>query len=373
MANLRDRLASARPVLLAVAAGLVVGTVFGWRFLGWVLFPVTYVNADPTALREDYKEAYIAMVADSFSIDLDITLAHQRLAGFSNQELSNSFAKIRTDLQGKGRDAPAARIQRLADSLGIKVASSAGGTPSQSPPVGATPAAAPAPGGTLPLGLILGALGLLLIVVGVGGFIWFMVARRRSNGNSDSEPIPLRPRDRAPARQAQPPQARARAPAVYLPPAPADAPPAAGATELGHFVTTYKIGDDGYDTSFSVESPDGEFLGECGVGISEVVGDGPQRVTAFEVWLFDKNDIKTVTKVLMSDYAYNNEAIRHKLQARGDAVLASPGGEVVLETESLWVSATIAEMAYGSSSTPQSFFARLTMELAPTVKNKAPA
>ncbi|MBI1801826.1 MAG: hypothetical protein HYR71_09395, partial [Chloroflexi bacterium] len=77
LANLRDRLASARPVLLPVAAALVVGTVFGWLVLGWVVFPVTYVNSDPTALREDYKEAYIAMVADSFSIDLDITLARQ--------------------------------------------------------------------------------------------------------------------------------------------------------------------------------------------------------------------------------------------------------------------------------------------------------
>jgi hypothetical protein len=44
--------------------------------------------------------------------------------------------------------------------------------------------------------------------------------------------------------------------------------------------------------------------GECGVGISETIGVGdPKKVTAFEVWLFDKNDIQTVTKVLMSAHA----------------------------------------------------------------------
>ncbi|MCA1553004.1 MAG: hypothetical protein LC737_01360, partial [Chloroflexi bacterium] len=124
---------------------------------------------------------------------------------------------------------------------------------------------------------------------------------------------------------------------------------------------------------FSIETPTGEFLGECGVGISEVVGESPQKVTAFEVWLFDKNDIKTVTKVLMSDYAYNNEQIRKKLQARGDAVLAQKGREVELETDALRVVASVSDMAYGSGGSPQSFFSKLTIELAPTVKNKVPA
>jgi hypothetical protein len=142
-----------------------------------------------------------------------------------------------------------------------------------------------------------------------------------------------------------------------------------GEPPLGHFVTTYKLGDDGYDTSFSIELPTGEFLGECGVGISDVVGEGPQKVTAFEVWLFDKNDIKTVTKVLMSDYAYNNDTIRKKLQARGDAIQAGRGQEVVLETEALRVRAVVSDMAYGSGGLPQSFFAKMTIELAPTIKS----
>ena len=66
-------------------------------------------------------------------------------------------------------------------------------------------------------------------------------------------------------------------------------------------MTTYRQGDDLYDDSFSIDSVNGEFLGECGVWVSRklsVLRD-PKKVTALEVWLFDKNDIQTVTKILM--------------------------------------------------------------------------
>ena len=66
-------------------------------------------------------------------------------------------------------------------------------------------------------------------------------------------------------------------------------------------MTTYVLGDDLYDESFSIDTASGDFLGEYGVGVSETIGVGePKKVTALEIWLFDKNDIKTATKVLMS-------------------------------------------------------------------------
>jgi hypothetical protein len=44
-----------------------------------------------------------------------------------------------------------------------------------------------------------------------------------------------------------------------------------------------QTGDDLFDDSFSIDSPSGKFLGECGVGISETIGVGdPKKVTAFE-------------------------------------------------------------------------------------------
>jgi hypothetical protein len=137
-------------------------------------------------------------------------------------------------------------------------------------------------------------------------------------------------------------------------------------TPMVQFMASYKLGDDLFDDSFSIDSPSGEFLGECGVGISETIGVGdPKKVTAFEVWLFDKNDIQTVTKVLMSAHAFMDEATRQRLVAKGEPVLVEPGTETVLETQSLRLVVRVVDMGYGEGALPaQSFFDRVLLELA---------
>jgi hypothetical protein len=114
----------------------------------------------------------------------------------------------------------------------------------------------------------------------------------------------------------------------------------------------------------------GEFLGECGVGVSEIIGVGePDKVTAFEVWLFDKTDIRTVTKVLMSEYAFNDEALRTKLAPKGEPVMAALGEPFHLETSGLQVQVEITELEYGEGNLPEnSVFDKLTVELVASTK-----
>ena len=142
----------------------------------------------------------------------------------------------------------------------------------------------------------------------------------------------------------------------------------AGETEtpLRQFDLTYELGDDHFDMSNAIETREGAFLGECGMGISERVGLGsPDKVSAFEVWLFDKNDIRTVTKVLMSEHAYNDRAMRDKLAAKGEPVLGEEGLVLTLETASLRVRARVTELHYGSGALPaNSFFQRLRVTMA---------
>jgi len=135
---------------------------------------------------------------------------------------------------------------------------------------------------------------------------------------------------------------------------------------IAQFMASYKIGDDLFDDSFSVDSASGEFLGECGVGISETIGVGdPKKVTAFEVWLFDKNDIQTVTKVMMSAHAYGDNSMRQRLAAKGEPVLIEPGTQTVLETATLRLVARVVDMNYGEGALPEkSFFDGLILELA---------
>jgi hypothetical protein len=140
----------------------------------------------------------------------------------------------------------------------------------------------------------------------------------------------------------------------------------AGASEpLATFRTTFTLGDDLYDDSFSIETPAGDFVGECGVGVADVIGVGePKKVSAFEIWLFDKNDIQTVTKVLMSRYTFNDDSTRTRLSAKGDPVEVESGGVVYLETASLEVEARIVDLTYGEGPLPaNSYFQRMTIEL----------
>jgi hypothetical protein len=138
------------------------------------------------------------------------------------------------------------------------------------------------------------------------------------------------------------------------------------APPVAQFMASYKLGDDLFDDSFSIDAPSGEFLGECGVSISETVGVGdPKKVTAFEVWLFDKNDIQTVTTVLMSAHAFTDPAISQRLRAKGEPVQAERDREFVLDTQTLQLVARVVNMDYGEGAMPgESFFENLLLELA---------
>jgi hypothetical protein len=142
---------------------------------------------------------------------------------------------------------------------------------------------------------------------------------------------------------------------------------------LGRFVPSYTLGNDNYDTSYSLETTRGEFLGECGMGISETIGEGkPDKVVAFDLWLFDKADVRTVTQILMSEYAYKDQSLRTKLATKGEAVLAEKGKTLRFETASLRVDAQIVELIYATNANhpPNSHFQKLIVEIVPSHKGE---
>ena len=134
---------------------------------------------------------------------------------------------------------------------------------------------------------------------------------------------------------------------------------------LGIWEADYAYGDDDFDCNFTIETPDHEFLGECGVGaVDYAVGEGPQKVDAFEVWLFDKGDIRTVRQILVSDYAFNDPALNARLAEKGDVMVVQPGAIIPLETLSLVVTATVQEFAYlQDNEKGNAYFERLRVEL----------
>jgi len=318
-----------RNLIIATVVGLLVGCLFGWMVMGWIVMPVKW------ELTPAEKEQYVLMTADSYSLNGDAQLARARLAGLDNEEIGG----IITHPQEKQN------LLSLSLALGLEVTEV---TP-QPAAVATTPPTTvkltSSLGGTLRL--VCGLLLVLLLITAIGGLV---VTRLR--GRREEAEVP------APAWQAKAPAAAEAMPSPVF----------TGPPPLEHFVTTYNLGHDTYDESFSIETPMGEFLGECGVGISETLGAGePAQVTAFEVWLFDKSDIRTITKVLMSQYAYDDDALRARLAPKGDPVLAELGKSIVLETTSLRVDARVVDLEYdGGALPPQSQFTKLTVELMTT-------
>jgi len=329
--------------LIRLIIGLVVGVVLGLAIglaFGYLILPVEWTNAQPQDLREDYGAYYWELVTESYKEHGDLELVKRQLGPWDDQQrLDAALQRAFTE--------SAPEDQLVIDTLAKKITGSEVEMPTavpseETPAPSETPAAEPAEEGGGPSFLTIVGIFLLILVFVIA--VIFLIIRMRK-GKTPEEPVveevpdwvaTMHPEEAAP-----------------------QTPP------LGHFVTSYALGNDVYDESFSIETDAGEFLGECGVGISETIGVGdPDKVTAFEIWLFDKNDIRTITKVLMSEHAYNDQELRARLATKGEAILAQPNQPVTLETATLRVDAMVTEAIYGTGPLPaNSFFDRLTLEL----------
>jgi hypothetical protein len=137
-----------------------------------------------------------------------------------------------------------------------------------------------------------------------------------------------------------------------------------GETPVATFApTVYRHGDDHYDEDFAINGAMGELIGECGASIADRIGlDSPSRVSALSLWVFDKNDFQSTTKVLMTDYVWNDTVTRSKLKARGDAVLAMDGGVVEILTSMLRVEVQVSDLTLNTDKNPDhGYFQNVTL------------
>lgn len=319
-----------KPRYLAVIA-FIAGVLFGWIVIGWWAWPVEWENASVQELRPELQEDYMRMAIDSYNLRTDLDLALDRINEFGD----NAQQVLDMVAQNPGDETSQAILNFFQQSY------SAGGGIDTDATTG-EPTQPDSGGVSFPLWIC----AVALVLAGGLVVVYFLQRTRRR------KPIKKTAAMKAQEFSSQAEQTDYEALGTEQP--------------VSQYMTTYLIGDDLYDDSFSIDSLNGEFMGECGVGIADTIGVGePKRVTAFEVWLFDKNDIQTVTKVLMSNHIYHDEVGHNRLAAKGEPVLANPGAEVILETETLQMVVRIMDMAYGGGALPEnSFFDRITLELA---------
>ena len=321
-----------KPVVIAVLAalgGLVLGLIWAWG-----IQPPVVTNTTPQVMRADLQEDYMRMTIDSFRVNRDPNLASQRWDNLGTAA-APMFALVQS--QPNGMD-PA-----VIDAFGQVIKTVKG--PDALVPSGGTTTNPPPSTGSL---ILYGAIAvILLVVIAVGAIFLQRLLGKRSSGE-------ITPTMQMVEINKEAAKNKTNFESMGV------APP------ITQNMTTYLLGDDLYDESFSIDMPNGDFLGEYGVGVSESIGVGDhKKVTALEIWLFDKNDIKTATKVLMSAHAFADDAIRTKLEAKGELIQVEPQKQIMLETETLQLLATVVDLQYGNGSMPdKSYFERLTLELA---------
>ena len=314
-------------LVLGVVLGLLLGLIVGWG-----LWPVQWTDATPEVLRADLQDDYMRMAIDAY-----------RALKPVNPQAAADLAVFRWDNLGAAAGPTYGRVQANPNTLdqatiqdfGLLIQSRKGQIDTN-----------PVTQSTSVVGtyVLYGSIAVVVILLAAGGLYLFRLLRK---GPSTVTAVMQ-------AAEASKSAEKTDFQALGL------APP------ITQTMTTYVLGDDLYDESFSIDTGGGEFLGEYGVGVSETIGVGePKKVAALEIWLFDKNDIKTATKVLMSEHAYNDPNIRARLEPKGELVVVKAGEQVLLETLTLQLLATIVDMNYGAGAMPQkSYFDRITLELA---------
>ena len=315
--------------IIPIALG--IGGVILGLLIGWVIAPVEFVDATPSYLRADLQEDYLRMAIDSYRLNQSQDLAVQRW-----QNLGLGAQTAFTAVQANPGSQDPAVIKAYGDVI-TSVLSAGGGQP--------TDAGGSAGSSTMRNAIIIFGSVLVVGVLGAAGFYLYRLLGNRGSGEVTPTMQAVEISKNAEKTNFE---------SLGL------APP------ITQTMTTYVLGDDLYDESFSIDTQAGEFMGEYGVGVSEAIGVGePKKVTALEIWLFDKNDIKTATKVLMSQHAYNDPAIRSRLEPKGELVVVTPQAQILLETATLQLLATVVDLEYGRGPLPaDSYFERITLELA---------
>lgn len=370
-----------RPLIIGVLAGVlfgcILGTVFG-TYYAWNVNPAVYVGgAQPNELTTNYQDHYIATVVDSYIVNRNVEAAKERLKafspeaqirtlgqrsaefvangqgpeaegtnelaialkganGWSDETIQNVIGQLSTQYQGDSARSQAINTFSAGLLGAVPQPVDSGGEPATEPPAAEPtaeqPAAPEGEGGFTWTQWIVCCLGLIVLGIAIWLFGRWRFARLR--------------------KQRTTPQVEWKG---------------EGPAPLKVWTGTYehKSAHNNYDEFFTIETGDGDFLGESGVGIMKAVpGTDPKQVMAFDVGLFDKTDITTLSRVVMSEDAYNNDQeLMTNIQNNplAEAILAQPGKEFTLETSALRVAAKIEEVEYGEGG--KTYFNKLKMTL----------
>lgn len=101
--------------IVSLALGIGIGL-----FVAWELWPVEFINADPSDLRTRHKEDYVQMISLVYAADGDLDAARDRLSHLGSASSDRIFGDLISREKGAGGDpATLDALVRLAQGLGF--------------------------------------------------------------------------------------------------------------------------------------------------------------------------------------------------------------------------------------------------------------
>ncbi|MCB0192728.1 MAG: hypothetical protein KDJ65_12355 [Anaerolineae bacterium] len=356
-------------LIVGALVGLILGLILG--LVGSYLYiaqnpPVYQGGSYPDELTEAYQNHYKAMVVDSYIVNQEPEVATERLKRFDAKTQILILGERTAAYVAAGRGVEAQLINNLAvtlknsqtwneetmkeaiaeltsryqsdparaqaiSSFSAQLLDGQVPVPAEEQTTDATPVPAAEPAaepGSIPwLGVLLCCLALLIAIV-----LGILVFNRLQSSKKTTKPQVVWEGE--------------------------------GRPPLKQWEGTYELGQDNYDEFFTIETEDGDFLGESGIGIMDSIPNtSPKQVVSFDVGLFDKTDITTLSRVVMSEFAYNDDTLRAKVEGNPQAepVLAEPGKRFSFDTTALRVDAEIVDVEYGDDQ--NKYFSKLTTKI----------
>ncbi len=390
--------------------------------LGWGLWPVTWKNALPPDLRSAERQEYLLMTAESFAQSGDLAVARARLESWPEDELVTYLGELQ-DRLATANPLQASQVQLLTGALGVGQ-EPAVEAPVATTPEGSTQvsnllrtACITALWVLLVLGGILAILYLVrrwrnadqtptLEVIeeapvptaslhrsGTQPFPqvetdyattpstqappWDAGATTDSpdyvsdEGLPDEEFAPLSEADSrvAPATAAQAGVAREQ-PRPAVPTAVVAAgvvreakTSVAGMSRAGDYRAIYQMGESDYDEAFDINDAAGAYIGQCGVELVDPVGHAHDQAAAVQVWLWDTNDHDTKVKVLMSEGAFRDSALRDQLAGEHSVLPVQAGSEFELTSYNLVLKGVVERIEYAEQEPLGGIFSELQVRL----------